>query len=322
MKLSFFLLVRKPFVIVAIHLVLMSVSYADESSMGVSLPALLLKPRGSVVPNKAEVWINGDNTRVAFELSQNPTMSKDIRLILDFPKLGWWGESETYSERQFPELAVTVNGQPADINDGYEVYMGNQRITSLVDAAEIDPWAITQTPPFVTVKQGKNASIIELERIGALVADGSNYVAQWKSARMLQIKLPDANASVLELSYIARPASKLASALDGAAISAWLGNQCSLTRESLYSGLGLTHATMQMRLRRYLIPVSIDGRAPRFARLHVSASSLDDVRLIVCTPAGTRIGSYKDFTDVDVSTGKNGVLRVIAAQPISVIDAQ
>ena len=81
---------------------------ADDSSKGVQLPGWQAEPGGSVTVTAAAIVLDGQTATATLTLAGG--RPAPVRLSLTTPRFGWLGEGEPYPDRQFPELAVRLDG--------------------------------------------------------------------------------------------------------------------------------------------------------------------------------------------------------------------
>ncbi len=184
------------------------------------------------------------------------------------PRFGWLGESEPYPERQFPELRILKDGAPAKIEDTFAAFIGTSNITGAITQAGLDPFAIAQTPPFVTPKAGAAQAVATLERLGAIEKSGADYIAKWTVTRKLTVAL-SAGMSTLTLIYKARPAYGL-HRFDRIEQPAYLAPYC-LSPQDLVAALGRVPASQMFAVQEYAIPLSIDNKPPLSVSIEIDA---------------------------------------------------
>jgi len=189
---------------------------AEDISEGVRLPALEVSGPGSATVGTVKVSL-GDkesNRAVKLDLEVRGTASG---LSLHIPPFGWRGEGETFPERQFPELRVTLDGVPAGIVSNPQVVFDGRDITAEVRAARLDPFIVTETRPLVEAASGAEAAFEKLRALGAVATDqAGNQVARWSAGREIRIPLGGgAGEWKLGLSYAARPGFAELMGVDG-----------------------------------------------------------------------------------------------------------
>ena len=203
---------------------------AEDSSTGVMLPGLRSSPAGSVMASSSRLVLKNGQVELSLSVTAR---GPSAYLLIQMPRFGWLGEAETYPERQFPELKILVDGAAVAIEDTFNTFVGSTDITDQIRKAGLDPFAITDTPPFVGSKGG--ASLEALARLGAVENYQGRYLAKWTAARKVKVQLR-AGSHSLTLTYKSRPALDLLR-FDQISKPAFLAKYC-LTTSDLTGALG------------------------------------------------------------------------------------
>jgi len=230
---------------------------ADDSSAGVMLPGLRSSPAGSVKSSGARVALSGNKVTLSLGVAAERPEGGSITLTME--RFGWLGEGETYPDRQFPELKVTLGGEPGKLAESFRAFAGSVEITDDLKRAGMDPFAIADTPPFVAMKQPNADLAAKLEREGAIEKYGADYIAKWTAQREIALKVPH-GANELTLTYNARPGYKLASLGEIVRGSA-LAPYCTSAAE-LQKALKFPSDRQRFAVFTYSIPVAIDDQRP------------------------------------------------------------
>lgn len=278
-------------------------SYADDSSAGVTLGGMLSEPQGSVTPISSSLSLLRNN--VAISLDIKVSGNARAQLILRTPRFGWLGESETYPERQFPELQVTSPKGPLLVDDSFVAFMGSTDVTEAIRNAHLDPFAITETPPFVNSKTADIAAINRLIQLGAIEKSESNYLAKWKIQRVVKISVKS-GLDTIDLEYKVRPAFVLCR-LRELDKPAFLEKYCLSARDLMAMSSGFGRSQMFVATE-YSIPVSVDNKPIASVMVHTDAT-----RTAFCgTGRKSVIGRTDGPTDAAASTDSTGTVHVLA----------
>jgi hypothetical protein len=219
------------------------------------LPGLRAEPAGSVKATSATLVLKAG--KVEATLTVNAQAAGNA-LTIQMPRFGWLGESETYPDRQFPELEILVNGAPAKMESTFAAFVGTTDVTAAVRKAGVDPFAIADTPPFATPSGGAQGSEALLS-LGAVEKSGSDYIAKWTAQRKVRITL-SGGPSKVTLIYKARPAVALRR-FEQTARAISLAPFC-MTPADLNAALGHPPATRTFAVTEYAIPSSVGDVAP------------------------------------------------------------
>ncbi len=283
--------------------------HADDSSTGVPLPGLESDPADTVFPRACSVSMTDDTVTMALSVK---TGTESPALLLNGLVFGWRGASEPYPDRQFPELEISLDDNPVTPDDSFEAYAGKTNITNFIKTAELDPWAITRTPP-VTAAHPKYPQVLKgLKNLGAIENSGDDaYLAKWTARRLLRISLKAVPDQRISLNYAARPA-----------YSTMKSDQVvTETRENLYC-VSAKHLSAVLRsgsvprpvtVMEYTIPTGIDGKPPATVTLTTSASDagLPRAYLFACSPHGKSVAVSGNLTRQPVQVDSSALLHVL-----------
>ncbi len=303
----------------AVAVVSAAPAWADDSSQGVMLPGWRAGPPGPVAVAAAAVLLKGDQATVALTVAgrrPGPT-----RLTLTTPRFGWLGEGEPYPDRQFPELAVTLDGRPLQMKDSFKAFAGPADVTALLYADRLDPFAVALTPPYLEPRDPPEQALAELEQAGAVRRTDGKVLAAWSVERTVAVTVPAGSEAVLATAWRARPAFDYLPAV-GARPRPGLSLYC-LDAPGLARALGRPVTPGALVAREYAFAVGIDGRAPPTASLDVTGKAQDEgARLLVaaCDPDGRPVIGKDGLTDVRVRPGADGSVHVLAVGDASAHD--
>ncbi|WP_420137061.1 hypothetical protein [Sphingomonas sp.] len=225
---------------------------ADDVNAGASPGPLTATPPGRIKVSAVHVALAGRQievvTRVA--VAQGP-----VTLHLGMPRFGWMGEAETYPDRHFPELEITVDRRPAAPLRSFTAWKDQRDVSALVRAADVDPFAVAETPPFVEPVTGKQPAFDALVAAGVVTRAPEGMLAAWDVQRHIAVPLPAGPHDVM-LRYKARQALTLAQ-IPGSDAN-WSDFCLTPARAAaLLKGYSLGRT---VAMDRYLIPIGINGQ--------------------------------------------------------------
>ena len=284
-------------------------SGADDSSDGVMFPKLRSGPENTLVVKESNVILKGNNVNVSL-LVDSWLPNQDSTLLIDGYLFSWLGEAEPYPDRHFPELKIFVNGELAVFDDRFEAYLGAKNITDAIISANIDPWSITETPPFISNNQQQyTPELEELINLGAVEKLDGNYIAKWTAQRFLTLHLNSTNKKI-DLSYIARPAFSL---LPINKIN-HLSDYC-LKKSNLNKFFGhLLETKSYFVIKEYKFPMGIDSTSQKKILISVDLISNKQDKLLfiaTCGSDGLPIITSDSIDKRRVKADKQGILNVL-----------
>lgn len=274
------------------------------------LPGMQSTPAGSVHVVAARVVLRADQVAVSITADVLPGSAGHV--VIHGPRFVWLGEAETYPDRQFPELRASVDGAPVALTSRFSAFAGSTDISALVGDAQLDPFAIAQTPPFVSTVAGHGTAFKKLVALGAIQTSDDGNLAHWEAARDIGIALGKDGQHTLTLTYAARPGyalipfTRLAAAVP-------LASYC-LARTELARLRGQSVADRSLVVRQYAVPVGVDDKP--VGKLQVSVTSAGKPgskhALVAFCGAGGRatIGRTGDVSAA-AQTDSKGVVRIL-----------
>jgi hypothetical protein len=284
---------------------------AEESRPGVPLPGLESDPAGTVVPRSCTVSVMARNVRV--DLSAGTTADTPA-LLLSGPFFGWNGASDPYPDRHFPELEIRIDAAPVTPEDRFEAFVGKTNVTNLIKWAEMDPWAISRTPP-LTSAHPKNAQVLNgLKNVNAIEPSGDGYLAHWTARRLIRIPLKAVPVQRVELSYTLRPATSLMTA-DQLDTTSREKSFC-ITPDQLKRLARSGSPAATLTVNEFTMATGIDGKPPTSVILNVSQNSGGEVSgptyLFFCGPHGKPTAKRGSVTRERIEVDDQGIVRVLS----------
>jgi len=276
---------------------------ADDTSVGVMLPGLRSEPSGSVAVVSSVVALRSGQVELALKTAV--ARPQGASLIIKMPRFGFLGEPDPYPDRHFPELEVRLNGTQAQFQSSAAVFVGPSDVTGAVRKAGLDPFAIADTPPFVSSGPNEAAAMETLVKLGAVEKDGENYVAKWQVQRTVTIAIPSGSVTVA-LNYKARPAFALKPA-------AQIANATNAARYCVSSQTieNTTRIASRMLVaREYAIAATIDDKATKVG-VTIGASDKAGTVAMFCGVDGKAVAGNAATLQGTGRADSNGVLRVL-----------
>jgi hypothetical protein len=284
---------------------------AEESHTGVPLPGLESDPAGTVVPGSCTVSVVGGNVRV--ELAAGATADSPA-LLLRGPFFGWSGASEPYPDRHFPELEIRIDGAPTTPQDRFEAFVGKTNVTNLIKWAEMDPWAISRTPPF-TLAHPRNIQVVNvLKNVDGIEPSGDGYLAKWTARRLVRIPLKAVPLQRVDLSYTLRPAASVMT-LNQLGTTSREKNYC-ITPDRLKHTTRPGSPAAELAVNEFTIATGIDGRPPTSVILNVSPGAGSEAGapadLFFCGPHGKPMAKKGSVTRERIEVDDQGMVRLLS----------
>lgn len=271
---------------------------ADDESGGVAAGPFRTVQGGKATLDHVGITLNGEKVRIRL----SATMGAKTAIRLALPAFAWSGEGETYQTRQFPELAVDVDGRSVKSADVVAVSLRGKDITRTVNAAGLDPFAITETPPFVQASPGRRKAFDDLVATSAVVTTPEGQVARWTASRKIQVVVGRASHT-LGFNYAARPALTIDASRRG---DVQWRDYCLNPGEA--AGLMANHVPPgPVIVRRYRFPATLDGAEPRTLKLRAIRRQAGTT--IVCGATGAALVNPQG--EVAVRAGSDGNVRLL-----------
>ena len=274
---------------------------ANDTSAGVPAGSFRAEPAGAVTERSAAVTLDGEQVQVTLSVVSR----RGSAILLRLPQFGWLGEGEPYPDRQFPELQVEVDGRAVVLKDSFAARASGHDVTATVQAAGVDPFAVAETPPFVEAMPDKRAAFAALVAAGAVRQAPEGTLATWSVARSVRAT-PGTGAHTVTMRYKARPGFALQ--LPGSNDVRW-SDYC-ITSDGaaqLLARLGLRDGFL---VKRYVVPVAVDGGGQRAVSLDVSQQA--GAAAIVCGAKGQAV--IEPTSRMAVRAGTDGAVRVLRVQ--------
>jgi hypothetical protein len=243
-------------------------AFADDASNGVMLPGLQSSPTGSLRVLAANVVLRAD--KLAVSLTTEDRLGVPARISIHGPRFGWLGEAEPYPDRQFPEFAATLDGTPLTLTSDFSAFVGSTEISALLRDAQLDPFVIAETPPFVSAVAGHEVAFNKLVALGAIQKSDDDALAQWEAARTIGMTLGKPGEHTLAWRYTVRPAYALMS-FHQVAATVPLTSYC-LSSAALARRLAHATADRSFVVRQYAVPVGMDGRPVAHVMVNIAAA--------------------------------------------------
>ena len=294
-------------------------THADDAAPGVPLPPLRMAPTGALRTARATLQIDGRHVRLTLALEPR---GQDTAVALSWQSanIAWMGYGETYPDRQFPELAFEIDGAPVSMASRDEVTLGADDISALVATAGIDPFSITETPPFVAPRAGANgaadpsvvkAAHAELLRRGAIENAKEGDLAKWTARRHIELALTP-GAHRLGVAYDARPGIEAATRAALRAPST-VRRYCILATavpKSIVAGGWI--------IERYDIPASLDSAPSGQATIEIAADpKVESARWFACGAGGRGIVVGGALAQIPVQADAQGIVHLMRLSPAS-----
>jgi hypothetical protein len=280
---------------------------AEVLGPGVPLPGLESDPPDTVVPEACSVSLVADKVTVNWSVRTDTEMPA---LLLTGYLFGWTGETDPYPDRHFPELEIRVDDAPATPNDRFEVFAGKNNVTNLIRAAQMDPWAITRTPPYTQAHPSNPQVLNILRNAGAIEMVDDNYLAKWKARRVLRVPLKAVPNQRVEFRYAARPTRS--SLTVEQVVTPARENEYCLSSKQLRGLLHAGSAARMLSVTEYTIPTHIDENSPSNVTLTMSAGDAAAPRTLIflCGPHRKSVAKT-DLTRQPALVDEHGILRVL-----------
>ena len=292
--------------LVASALLLAFPARADDESAGVAPGAFRAEPAGAVFGLAAQVSLDGEWIEVVTELRASAPGAL-LRLVL--PRFGWLGAGETYPDRHFPELVVTLDGQAVAPTDNYTVRAGGKDVTALVRAAGLDPYAVAETPPFVQAGQNRQPALDALLAARAVTRAPEGLLAGWTVQRQIGLALP-AGRHRVSLRYKARPSLALAGTPLRPGAVRWAEYCLTPAAGAGLRPRGSTGGAVLVRTTA--VPVAVSGAPP--SRIGLTVSDRRDGSLsVMCSADGRAV--VNPGAGQAMKAGPDGAVHVLTIGP-------
>jgi hypothetical protein len=288
-------------------------THADDAAPGVPLPPLRMAPAGALRTARAALQIDGRHVRLTLALEPR---GQDTAVALSWTSanIAWTGYGETYPDRRFPELAFEIDGTPASMASRDEARLRTDDISALLATAGIDPFSITQTPPFVVPRAGANgvvdpstakAAHAELLRRGAIENAKEGELAKWTARRHIELALAP-GAHGLGLAYDARPG--IETATRAALLAPSTARRYCILATAVPKGI----AAGGWIIERYDLPASLDNAPSGQATIEIAADpKAEAARWFACGAGGRGIVVDGALAQIPVQADAQGIVHVM-----------
>jgi hypothetical protein len=280
-------------------------AHANDSSRGVPLPGLQAEPADSLDASAATFDLQDGKINLSITLRRSGATAVNPAVVIRGPRFGWLGEAEPYPDRQFPELKAAFDGEALPPAMDFAVFAGEQDVTAAIRDAGLDPFAITDTPPFVDLPQGRGRTAFDhLLAAHAVQRSDGQFLAKWTAQRLFRFDTAGRTRTVLSLSFRARPGFSLVTLRD-LTRAVRLESYC-VTAESLSGQLGRSAADRRFVVKTYEIVLGVDGKPPERAMARASGQGT-----FFCKPDGTAAFGGPHAASSPARVDSRGVLQVL-----------
>ncbi len=284
---------------------------ARDSSDGFALPGLTSDPPGSVTPKDTAVRVAGAKITVDVAVSTGTDIPG---LVVQGAPFGPAAATEPYPERHFPELEVSIDGGPVQVEEFTAAFVGNKNIMLFVREAHLDPWAITRSPPWSAAEGANPRALKALAGLGAIEKSGDGYLARWAGRRGVRIPLYKGRDQQVELRYTARPAFAPATVLS--VVTPARERDYCLSEAALRRFAHSLPATQPLTVHEYSIAAGIDDSAPASVTLEMSAADGGRIAsrawIFACGPHRKAIAAVGNVKRQAAQVDEHARLRVLS----------
>lgn len=301
---------RRALLLVAGLILLSAQAQADDFSNGVMLPGMQSTPAGSVRVTSGRIVLRDD--QVAVSVTTEVPSGSIGHVVIHGSRFGWLGEGETYPDRQFPELRASLDGTRVTVTSSFSAFVGSTDISASLRDAQLDPFVIAQTPPFVSAVSGHETAFNKLVAQGAIQKSDDGNLAQWDAARDIGMTLGKNSRHTLALTYTARPAYALVP-FNRLGATVPLASYC-LSKADVAQIRGYSATDRPLVVRQYAVPVGLDGKPVAAVQVSVTASGKSDSHhalVVFCGADGNAtIGRTSDVSAA-AQTDSKGVMHIL-----------
>lgn len=281
---------------------------AEDDADAVIVSSLRAIPAGSVKVAAAAMTLQHGVVDLTIT-----TRASDAAAIIDVegPPFKWLGDQDTYPDRQFPELQISIDHKPAASHDHSTATFANTNITDELKAAGIDLFTISQSPPVLFPTTTNQQIFNRLIAMGAIAPLGGQDVAAWTAQRAIAFSLPK-GAHFITLNYNARPAITLQPIADLAKLLP-LATYC-LTAQAL--NIAAAHAARSgyVLAAQYAIPVNVDGDAGPTVSIDLAdpgSATLPASIAFFCAPNGKPFTATNATIHAVAKPDASGIIHIL-----------
>jgi hypothetical protein len=281
---------------------------AEDDADAVLLSGLRAVPAGSVEVASSAISLR--HGKIELRLT---TRAADTAATIDLqgPEFSWLGEQDPYPDRQFPELQIFIDHDPAIKHEISAASFAGADITAELQAANIDPFTISQSPPVLFPAAPNAASFNRLLMQGAIRKLGGQDVAAWSARRKLDFGLEKGSHSIT-LDYNARPAVTLQPAATLRKILP-LASYC-LSAPALRRAAARAAKSGYVLAVQYAIPAGINGNTGGPVAVELAApgsAGLPAAIAFFCAPSGQAVTAANGAIDAPAKPDASGIVHIL-----------
>jgi hypothetical protein len=280
---------------------------AEDDADAVVLSGLHAIPPRIVKVASSSITIRQGAIYVSIATQAEDTAALDV----NGPEFKWLGEQDSYPDRQFPELKISVDHAPANVQDDSTAFFGSKDITGELKEAGIDLFTISQSPPVIFSTPQNQKIFNKLLAIGAIAPLGGQDVAAWSARRDVSFSLGE-GAHLVTLQYNARPAITLLPSvqLDKALpLAAYCLSGAALHRAAAHAA---KHG--YVLAAQYSIPVGIDGGTGKTVAIDLAnpgGATLPAAMAFFCAPDGKPVAAPNGAAHSAAKPDASGVVHIL-----------
>lgn len=281
---------------------------AEDSADSVVLSGLHAIPAHSAKVAAAAITLSHGTADVSIS-----TQAEDAEAMIEVagPEFRWIGEQDSYPDRQFPELQITVDHHSAILQDHSAASLGGTDITAQLKEAGIDLFSISQSPPVLFSTPENHAEFNRLLAMGAITQLAGQDVAAWSARRDVSFDLSE-GAHLITLKYNARPAITLLPPEQLRRVLP-LGAYC-LSDAILSRAAARAAKSGYVLAVQYAIPAGIDGQAGAAVAIDLNnpgGKNLPANTAFFCAPDGKPVAAKNALVHAQAKPDASGVVHIL-----------
>jgi len=281
---------------------------AEDDADAVVLSNMHAIPAGGVKIAAAAITLREGKATVGIT-----TRAGDAPAMIDVqgPQFKWLGEQDSYPDRQFPELRISVDHVPAILQDHSAAFFGGTDITGELKDAGIDLFTISQSPPVLFSTPDNQEIFNRLLAMGAIMQLGGQDVAAWSARRDVSFTLSE-GAHLVTLQYNARPAITLlppAQLPKTLPLAAYCLPDATLRRAAARAAKSGYVLAVQ-----YAIPTGIGGEAAEAVAIDLAnpgGASLPAAIAFFCGPDGSAVAAPNAAIHAPAKPDASGIVHIL-----------